>query len=60
MIEALMERVLPLLHNPTLVLLVGVFLGVFFTMGVKAHKVHYIIITLVIAFVLIYLFKIGM
>ena len=59
MMDAFMEQILPLLRNPTIVLLVGVFLGVFFTLGIKAHKVHYIIITLVIAFALIYLFNVA-
>ena len=54
-----MEQVMPLLSNPTIVLLVGIFLGVFFTLGIKAHKVHYIIIALVVAFGLIYLFNVA-
>ena len=54
-----MEQVMPLLSNPTIVMLIGVFLGIFITVGIKAHKIHYIIIALVVAFGLIYLFNVA-
>jgi presenilin-like A22 family membrane protease len=59
MLEAFMEQVMPLLSNPTIVMLIGVFLGIFITVGIKAHKIHYIIIALVVAFGLIYLFNVA-
>ena len=59
MLEAFMEQVMPLLSNPTIVLLIGVFLGIFITVGIKAHKIHYIIIALVVAFGLIYIFNLA-
>ena len=59
MLEAFMEQVMPLLSNPTIVMLIGVFLGIFITVGIKAHKIHYIIIALVVAFGLIYIFNLA-
>lgn len=57
--EAVQEQALFLMQNPTIVLLVGVFLGIFITLGIKAHKIHYVVVALLVAFGLIYVFNLA-